>query len=474
MKMSGKPNILILYADQMQHSRMGFVDGVAYTPNLDSLANEGCHFTHAFTQHGQCVPSRAVLLTGKSAHECGVMVNYGFFEHRNMLTSENRTFAHTLREAGYATAWFGKGHLGSPLADLGFDHGDTFDAHTKNATGGRALNPEDARRLECDYVPKSIAVDYKATEDAVHFIRDFKAESSPLCLVMSLHFPHPPFFAEQRFIDRFSSENMPIPQSFQTETFADKPDFIKERAEYWRSTGFDEALLRQDMAEYYSMIAAMDDHFGRVMNEFKRRGLWDDTIVLFTADHGDMMGAHQIRAKGTFPYDELYRIPCLMKLPRNAPRPVRRVIDDLVSSRDYAGTLLCLAAVEDSNEMNDFVDSFYRDQHPNDEKVFFEHYCAHWGLHPFYGVRTRDHKYVRYYSTTDQSSTDYSFMEELYDLSLDPHELRNLTHESDYKEIKSLFRETAEKWWNDTGGKDVAYYESPEFKANSHNNQKKG
>ncbi len=119
--MKGKKNILILYADQMQHDRMGFVDGIAHTPNLDALAAEGVHFTHAVTEQGQCVPSRAVLLTGQSAHECGVMVNYGFFGHHGMLTRKHRTFAQVAREAWYTTGWFGKGHLDSPLADLGFD-----------------------------------------------------------------------------------------------------------------------------------------------------------------------------------------------------------------------------------------------------------------------------------------------------------------------------------------------------------------
>ena len=76
--MAKKPNILILYSDQLQYSRLGFIDGIAYTPNIDNLAKEGIHFSHAITEQGQCVPSRAVFMTGQSAHECGVMVNYGF------------------------------------------------------------------------------------------------------------------------------------------------------------------------------------------------------------------------------------------------------------------------------------------------------------------------------------------------------------------------------------------------------------
>jgi arylsulfatase A-like enzyme len=96
--MDNRPNILVLMCDQMQATRMGFVDGVAHTPTLDRLAGEGIHFTHAFTVHGQCVPSRASFMTGQSPHECGVMVNYGFFDHRGMLTTQHNTVAVSIKD----------------------------------------------------------------------------------------------------------------------------------------------------------------------------------------------------------------------------------------------------------------------------------------------------------------------------------------------------------------------------------------
>jgi arylsulfatase A-like enzyme len=457
------PHILILYADQMQHSRMGFVDGVAHTPNLDLLAREGVHFTHAITEQGQCVPSRAVWMTGQSAHECGVMVNYGFFDHQNRLTRRHRTLGHTLKEAGYTTAYFGKGHLGAPLADLGFDHGRVNDRDHKTSEGGCGLSAADARRLGCEYVPPSIAADYQSTEEAVTFLRGWQPGASPLCCVLSLHFPHPPFFSERRFINRFPPERMPVPESFHAETFADKPAFVKARAAGMRASGYDETALRRQIADYYSMIAAADDHFGQVMAEFRRLGIWDDTLVFFTADHGDMMGGHGIQAKGTYPYDELFRVPCLFKLPASLPPPARRTVDDLVSSQAFPGTLLALAGLEvpPSFTGGDFAPAFRRTVHPADERVFFEHYCAHWGLHPFYGVRTRSWKYVRYYGA--------DATEELYDLARDPGELRNLAFDPAHAAVRADFASQTDTWWQSTGGRTVDYYESPEFKANRHN-----
>jgi arylsulfatase A-like enzyme len=110
-----RPNVLILMCDQMQGRRMGFVDGIAHTPVLDRLAEEGVHFRQAMSIHGQCAPSRCALFTGMSPHECNVMVNTGFHGHCGHLTAKNRTFAHEFQDAGYTTAHFGKSHLGSPL-----------------------------------------------------------------------------------------------------------------------------------------------------------------------------------------------------------------------------------------------------------------------------------------------------------------------------------------------------------------------
>ncbi len=453
--MARRPHILILYVDQMQHDRIGSVDGIAYTPTLDALAAEGVRFSHAITQQGQCVPSRAVLLTGQSAHECGVMVNYGFFGHQNMLTRKHLTLPKVLKEAGYATAWFGKGHLGSPLAELGFDHGQVYD--------GMELPAAEKQRLGCDYINPSLAVDYKAVEDAEAFLDHWQPGADPLFFVFSCNLPHPPFFPERRFIDRFPAERMPLAESFHREDFTGKPAFQKARAEDRHMRITDPLTQQQEVANYYSMIAAADDHVGRIVAAFKRLGIWEDTLVLFTADHGDMMGAHRIRAKGTFPYDELYRVPCLFKLPAQAPTPTRRVIDDLVSSQAYAGTLLELAGVRMPSCFTggSFAQAFSCDAHPDGEAVFFEHYCAHWGFHPFYGVRTRAHKYVRYYGPDET--------EELYDLAHDPHELRNLAHDPLHDALRTRLAEQADNWWRTTNGRDATWYESDSFKANAHN-----
>ena len=451
---SKSPNILILWCDQMQYQRMGRVDRVSYTPHLDSLADEGIWFSHAYTVQGQCVPSRAALMTGMSPHECGVMVNYGFFDHRNMLTRKHTTIAHVLQDAGYHTVYFGKSHLGSPLEDLGFTEGNNYD--------NVVIPDEEAEPLGIHHVPQSLRRDYMAARDGVDYLKSYTPGEQPLFFVFSTNLPHPPFFTEPEFSDRFPLDRMTLPGSFYTETFEGKPPFQQVHAADGSHGANDEAAAKRELAEYYSMISMMDEHVGGVMSEFKRLGIWENTLVLFLSDHGDMMGSHKMRLKGTIPYEELFHVPCIFKMPESV-KINRNEIDDLVSSQAFAATLLRLAQVDvpASFTGGDFASAFTNDVHPDCEYLFFEHYAAYWGLHPFYGVRSRDKKYVRYYGPDDT--------EELYDLAIDPEEIKNLAEDPEYESLKQDLSQRADAWWRATDGRDVDYYESDYFRGNRHN-----
>jgi arylsulfatase len=451
--MSSKPNVLLLLCDQMQHQRMGFIDPIAHTPFLNDLAAEGIHFKNAYTCHGQCVPARAALQTGLYPHECGVMVIYGFHEHQARLTQKYTTVGQCFKEAGYDTAYFGKTHFGVPLTELGYDiDGDHH-----------PVSDEEAERLGISHVPKPLRPDYQSCNEAVSFLQSYAPDDNkPLFMTFSTNLPHPPFFTEPAWADRFAAESLDLADSYYTETFADKPAFQKEHAIDGNHGALDELAQRQELAQYYTMIAEMDRHFARIKAEYERLGLWDNTIVLFLADHGDMMGAHKMRLKGTLPYEELYHIPCLMKLPKNT-EPQRQVVDDLVSSVQAPATLLQAAGIDPPEQFHNghFYDTPFRAAAPEDEHIFFEHYAAYWGIHPFYAVRTKRFKYARYYGD--------DACEEMYDIQNDPHELNNIAADPTYATTRGELAQRADTWWHETHGRDLAYYESAAFKANEHN-----
>ena len=450
--MQKHPHVLVLMCDQMQHQRMSFVDGIAHTPTLDRIAQEGVHFTSAYTCHGQCVPARAAFQTGLYPHECGVMVIYGFHQHQARLTAKYQTIGHLFKDAGYHTAYFGKTHFGMPLADLGYDiDGDSY-----------AMDDDEAKEKGWAYVPKPLRSDYRAADDAVEFLQGYTPGDDPLFMTFSTNLPHPPFFSEPNWADRFPPDDLELAQSFYQETFNNKPPFQQEHATDSNHGAHDEASQRAELAQYYTMIAEMDAHFGRIVAEYERLGIWDETVVLFLADHGDMMGAHKMRLKGTLPYEELYHIPCIMKLPTGSD-PQRSVVDDLVSSVQAPATLLRAAGIDLPEQFHNghFYDAPFRDAPPQDEHIFFEHYAAYWGIHPFYAIRTPQYKYVRYYGD--------DACEEMYDLAIDPHELSNIAADPNYAEQRSELAQRADSWWQNSHGRDLAYYESDAFKANAHN-----
>lgn len=456
--MNKQPNVLLLMCDQMQSRRMGCAgDAVAHTPFLDSLADEGTRLTNMISAHGQCVPSRASFITGLPPHECGVVVNYGFYDHQNRLNpTRHRTLGHVFRDGGYQTTYFGKCHFGLPLDSLGYDAGIDHDT--------RRVDDEEAAARGMAHVPNTLRRDYVAAEDAVEWLQAYEPDpDKPLFFTFSTNLPHPPFFHEPAYA--VDADELALPVSYYDERFATKPAWQKAHAESDHSAG-DEAQARDELARYYSMIAMMDEHFRRVADEFKRLGLWEDTIVLFVADHGDMMGAHGISKKGTLPYEELYNVPCIFKLAQGQTVS-RAIVDDVVSSVQLAGSLSRLAAVDPAGAFphGDLCAVFDGPLAAEDQIAFFEHHAAYWGVHPFYGARTRAYKYVRYVGPDDVG------LEELYHLASDPHELTNIAGQPDHAAEQQRLAAAADNWWQATGGRDFAWYESDAFRNNEHNAQ---
>ncbi|GAA0851761.1 sulfatase [Streptosporangium amethystogenes subsp. fukuiense] len=431
MSMSDLPgkHIVLFICDQMQYMRQGRVDPLARTPNLDALADEGVFFDRFYCSNPQCSPSRMSLQTGLHPHEAGVMVIYGFGGHTGHLGPRHRTIAQVLKEHGYRTAYFGKSHFGYPLEKLGYEKGI-------ERGGGGSL----------------AVVDEEITRDATNFLASYDA-TEPLFLVISLHQPHPPFESVEPYIRSFDPEQMPIPPSF-ADDLTGRPEFQRKRRES-PGGGVTRQQLRLEMTQYYSMITKVDELFGRVRHALEGRGLWNDSVIAFTSDHGDMMGGHGLRLKGTFPYEELFRVPLIIKAPGVAGGARTASLGVNVS---LPRTLMELAGVEVPDDWpNRSVTDVVLRQAEGPEQVFMEHYGAYWGWHPFRMIVTRSYKYVYYYGPDEPA-------EELYDLQHDPHEERNLAADTTYEDLKHRLKAKLESWWRTTEGRTFTYYESDEFK----------
>ena len=449
-----RKHVLVLMCDQMRADKLGIVDPLASTPHLDALANDGVHCTNTFSNHPQCSPARACVMSGQYSHEVGVLTLKNFSGHQSIIPAEQHTLAKTFRAAGYRTVYFGKCHLNRSLEELGFEEGLITDK--------MSVSDEEATQRGFPYVPAALRSDYIAYQSCMEFLNKFEDDGRPLFLYFSTNLPHPPFFTCPDHIDKFPVDTLQLPNS-RSEDFSSKPDFVKEHSES-RHGAFDEAAVKQELAQYYSMMSEMDQQFGDIMDQFKQHNLWDETVVSLFADHGDMMGGHNLRLKGTLPYDDILQIPNIWRFPNNAH--AGSTCDKLLDQVHIPATLMQAAGIDIPNEFRHGGQlAHITDQAQSDTYVYFEHYAAYWGLHPFIGLRSKDWKFIRYYGE------EQGFCE-LYDLQDDPMELHNIADAAEQVSRVAEFHALLDAWWQDTNGKDFAFYESDTFKSGRWNEER--
>jgi arylsulfatase A-like enzyme len=412
-----KPNILYIFTDQMRASAMGCMhDEAVHTPHLDRLAAQGVLFTNAVANTPVCTPSRASLLTGRHAWTCRSIVN------DIRLPEEERGIADVLRTYGYRTGYVGKWHLDglprdAPIAPErrhGFDdywaaYDCTHDYLAPRYYLGDATDPVVLDEGYDADVQTGLAID---------FLERYRDE--PFCLYLSWGPPHAPYRAvPQPFLDMYP------------------PDEIALRP---NAQGAD----RSAIAGYYAHITAIDRDVGRLMDALDRLGLAEDTIVVFSSDHGDMLWSHG-RVRKQQPWEESIRVPLIVRWPGHLPAgqgpPGRQVSDLLVSVVDYAPTLLGLAGIPIPTEMNglDLSDTFLgrSDQRPVSaliaEYVSFGQSSLY---QPWRGVRTPRYTYARWLQGGAV----------LYDTAEDPYQLRNLIHEPGCAPLRDELEEELQRW----------------------------
>ncbi|WP_136689191.1 sulfatase family protein [Halorhabdus amylolytica] len=413
------PNVLLITTDQQQATALGSLDETFETPNLDRLATSGTQFTGCYSTSPQCSPSRSSLITGQYPHQNGMytLPEWG----PGSLTTNVPSIGRVFHSSGYRTAFIGKWHLGerSP-SEYGWET-------VKNVH--ETSNPPDG--FSTDKETRDLAVSHLSSHD-----------DNPFFLTVSFNLPHPPFMEDNRFADWFAWEDVPLPESFEDD-LADKPAFQRDRAADPDEGSLSADDVRDIGYKYRTMTARVDDHIGHILDTLSDQGLDDTTVVVFTSDHGDMQGAHGLNKKGVIAYDEILRVPLIVRVPGRVSKRDR--IPDLFSNRSIPATLLDSAGIDapDPFDTGSVLEAFERTSPPADERIFFEHKYAYWGEHPYRGVRTRRWKFVEYFH--DEPN-------ELYDMKNDPHELTNLAEDPAHNETANRLKQQVHSWWQQTGG----------------------
>jgi len=326
-----KPDVLVILADQWSPRYVSWDDPQVRTPHLDRIAREGMIFDACYTTSPVCMPARISLITGLYPHNQGHALwgnATGYFA-----PPESAPMFRDIRNAGYTTAQVGKLHWTAgpdwrktfPKPEdyytaLGLDHVVDVPGPPDAERGGgpysqylRKLGLLEAvasdirqRYVKWEFEPRASVVkteDYHdtfVTAEAVDFIRE-QPKDKPFCLVVSLHSPHPPLDAPGDFATMFDPEKLKLP--------ANVPEsFTRENRK------LDHAATKRLLANYLGKMALVDHCTGRLIEAMKSRGTWDDALVIFTADHGEMMGAHGLLTKGRF-HEESVRVPFVVRWP---------------------------------------------------------------------------------------------------------------------------------------------------------------
>lgn len=437
-----RPNILFIMSDQHSARALGCAGNAEIrTPNLDRLAAAGVRFENAFTQTAQCCPSRYTIWTGRYAHSHGCRWN------QVVEPLEEITIMEVLREAGYATGGFGKHHMMHSPLEHGMDVVVDMPRYAKflrdagrpglTAEGdwipGVRLGgaPVGVTPLDNDHHPAGYW-----TTHVLDFIR--KNKDRPFFVHYSFYGPHTPIIASKPWADWYDPSKLTLPPSFATPNSNVPVSLTRLRSECRDMT---EADHRRTLACYYALVSQIDHNIGRVLDELERLGIADRTIVVYTADHGDMAGEQRSWTKTTANYDGTVHIPLIVRLPAQGPTGVVR--RELVGLVDLMPTLCELAGVEapDKVQGRSLVPLIRGEPVKWRGTIFSE--IGYPGANQGRSVmaRTHTHKYVHH----ENRAGDGPF-EELFDLTKDPWEMRNEIGNPAYVAVADTLRTEIREW----------------------------
>ncbi|MDX9971599.1 MAG: sulfatase [FCB group bacterium] len=321
-----RPNVLYVFSDQHRWHSMSFTEQPeVQTPHMARMAREGVSFSQCISSYPVCSPHRAMLITGRWPYQTGLIDN-------NIKLSPNEpTVSKAFKEAGYRTGYIGKWHLGGERAEpFGFDHSLIWTGTNEHWDQSKYY-PAEGDPVQ----PKG----YNATlmtDQALAFMEEQRSE--PFFLMLSLNPPH------SNFVDAPESKKALYPKGsipFRANV-PEAPAEADEAVMKHRLSGVNRSDWETYLG-YHAHISAIDDELGRILNKLDELGLADNTVVVYSSDHGSMQGSHGLGGKRQ-PHEESIRVPFLVRYPGAVP--AGRQEDALMGSVDIAPTLTGLAGLD--------------------------------------------------------------------------------------------------------------------------------
>jgi arylsulfatase A-like enzyme len=404
-----KPNILFLLTDQWRADALGYTgDPNVKTPNIDRLATQGVNFTHAVAGCPVCCPTRASLMTGQRP------LTHGVFMNDVPLPDEAVTVAEVLAASGYLTGYIGKWHLDGrgrlsytpPRRRQGFKYWKAVECtHNYNESYYYADSPEKRKWKGYDAISQ--------TRDAQAYIREHAHGDKPFFLFLSWGPPHAPYdTAPAKYRALYKPAKIKVRPNIE-------PSYLQK--------------ARENLAGYYAHATALDDCVANLRMTLAETGIAENTILVFTSEHGDLLGSHGFYKKQQ-PYEESIRVPLLIHYPKGLGMEAR-TLDAPINSEDIMPTLLGLCGVEipTSVEGLDYSGYLRGEENPSDGTALitcpqpFGQWSRKRGGREFRGIRTSRYTFTR----------DLKGPWLLFDNEKDPFQLDNLANRSEHAKLQA-------------------------------------
>lgn len=465
------PNILIISSDQQRWDALGCAGNEAIrTPVLDELAARGARFEHCYPTSPMCAPSRASLMSGLYPR------NHGLWANGVQLPNRHRLISRVLADQGYDCGLVGKFHLAAAADGRTEDRGDdgfrVFEwAHdpthtspqnhyhqwlaerhpdvwadyqeTTNSTPWNSEKGNQARgALFLDTVDPEAHYSTWVADRAAAFIEDTdRASDQPFFYVANFFDPHHPFGAPQEFLDLYDTADLPRPVGDVAE-LAGKPvpqTGYSETSYAGTAPGFQDYTadeIVQIIQSYYAMVSLVDDRVGRILTALENSGRADDTLVIFTSDHGEMLGDHAMVLKGPMMYDCAVKVPLILYWPGVIEGG--RVIDGLTSNLDITSTVLSATGTTAALPAAQGVDLLprFRGEPPARDWALVEYRDANFPQNPPIHTTMLRHGDIKLVLWHGEPATSRPLEGELYDLAADPDELHNLYADREHSDLR--------------------------------------
>ncbi|NOU66279.1 sulfatase-like hydrolase/transferase [Paenibacillus sp. LMG 31461] len=477
-----RPNILLITSDQQHWHTLGAFNSEIHTPNLDRLTFEGTTFNRAYCPNPTCTPTRASIITGMYPSQ------HGAWTLGTKLLEDRHTVGEDFLATGYRTALVGKAHF-QPLRsteefpsleavpllqDLdywkqfnetfyGFDHVELARNHTNEFLVGQhyaiwmeeqgcsnwrdyflaptgTLDPSIKHKWP---IPEKYHYNTWIAERSNKLMEEFTEKEEPFFLWASFFDPHPDYLVPEPWDTMYDPNTLTLPKVVPGEHDNNPPHFrMTQEAQpdftAWKETGhaihgyhshqvYDEAEQRQNMATYYGMISKMDAYIGRILDKVDELGIAEDTLIVFTTDHGHFFGQHGLHFKGGFHYEDVIKLPFIVRYPGKVP--AGRQSEAFQSLVDLAPTFLSIAGLPIARTMTGVNQSqvWFGKQHAARDHILCEFRHEPTTIHQKTYVNER-YKITVYYNQT------YG---EIFDLKEDPQELHNRWDDPEYVHVKS-------------------------------------